>query len=136
MTSRQSRWFAGFWLVLLCANVGLLTTVVGGWRALLLALLIVTLGQMGYGMLCRRVGKLVARWVYRFAPLLLVPGMLLFRGAASDVTGIVFDTCQLLATVDWSNDDIGGWGRRRWAQVKSMLRRFSQPVMGGLHPRA
>ena len=137
MTPGQPRWvMVGFWLVLLSSAVYFLAGDVGGRLALLLTLLIVALAQMGYGVLCRRLGRLSARSVYRFAPLLLLPGMFFLQGLASDLITVVFDVCQLLVTLDWSDDDIGGWGRRRWAQVKQAARRFSRPVMGGVTPRA
>ncbi|WP_145975503.1 hypothetical protein [Deinococcus gobiensis] len=124
----------GFWLILTVAAIGFLVTSVGSARALLALLLIAVLGQLGYGVLCRRIGKCGARLVYRFVPVLLFPGMVFLRGSASDLLTVTFDMCQLLATLDWSDDDIGGWGRRRWAQVKQAARRFSRPVMGGLVP--
>lgn len=125
----------GFWLVMLSTAISFLVDEVGGVRALLLTLLIVALGQMGYGVLCRRMGKPSAGMVYRFGPLLLLPGMFLLNGAGGHLTTVVFDVCQLLAVLDWSDDDIGGWGRRRWAQMRSVVKRFSRPVMGGVTPR-
>lgn len=122
--------------MLLGSAVYFLAGDVGGRLALLLTLLIGALAQMGYGVLCRRFGKPLARLVYRFTPLLLLPGMFFLRGVASELITVMFDICNLLATLDWSDDDIGGWGRRRWVQVKQATRRFSKPVMGGLTPRA
>ncbi|AFD27543.1 hypothetical protein DGo_PB0274 (plasmid) [Deinococcus gobiensis I-0] len=135
MTPQRHPWvMVGFWLILTVAAIGFLVTSVGSARALLALLLIAVLGQLGYGVLCRRIGKCGARLVYRFVPVLLFPGMVFLRGSASDLLTVTFDMCQLLATLDWSDDDIGGWGRRRWAQVKQAARRFSRPVMGGLVP--
>lgn len=137
MTPRQVRWFmVGFWLVLLSGSVSLLVRDVGGLRALLLTLLVGALAQMGYGVLCRRLGKPRARDVLRLGSLVLLPAAFFLNGLTGDLLTVVIQVCQLVATLDWSDDDIGGWGRRRWVQVKRAARRFSRPVMGGLTPRA
>jgi hypothetical protein len=67
--------------------------------------------------------------------LVLMPGMLFSQGVAADVLVVVLEVCNLVATLDWSDDDIGGWGRRRWAQVRLAVKRFSRPAMGGVTPR-
>ncbi|KQR03675.1 hypothetical protein [Deinococcus sp. Leaf326] len=137
MTPLQVKGFmVGFWVFLLSAGISALADEIGGVRAGLLTLLLLAGAQMGYGVLCRRVGKFWASAVLRLGPLLLMPGMLFSQGATADVLVVVLEVCNLVATLDWSDDDIGGWGRRRWAQVKPVIKRFSKPVMGGVTPRA
>ena len=133
MTPERVRWMlVGFWLVMLQGSVSLLIGEVGPVRAILLTLLILASAQMGYGVLCRRTGRASAGMILRLAPLLLMPLVLFRDGLASDVPLVVVQACNLVATRDWSDDDIGGWGRRRWAQVRQAGRRFSRPVMGGV----
>jgi hypothetical protein len=137
MTPQPVKGFmVGLWVFLLSAGISALADEIGGVRAGLLTLILLAGAQMGYGVLCRCVGKFWAGAGLRLGPLVLVPGMLFSQGATADVLVVVLEVCNLVATLDWSDDDIGGWGRHRWAQVKPVVKRFSRPVMGGLTLRA